>query len=396
VSYVTPTQPFLRKGHPLNDGLVAAWLFSEGGGDTTRDLSGRSLHGTLENGPTWVTTEMGTAINVTSENTYVDLPDIPMTQAGSVAGWIRVNDWGSQSPWTAPILRAGSYYGLTFNFRDQGINFRIYDSEASYPSNVTQTTYTTTLGQWHHFVYIYAVGSVPVAYQDGRWLAQSLHGTLEGIDPTNSYNIWTKMFGAAFSSTYNVDCAYVALWNRVLTPAEIRKLAGLDGDPWEQWRPYPAISIRSPRALNLVTQKPYAQHRLVNAAGAHRTEKTVTFTGGSDPVTLFTVTGDVIVRIVPVVTSGVASSAGANVRLGITGNTDAMIADTPAADLDAGELWLDVSPDSEIESADSIRAYIISGGNDIVLTPDDTVDSGSIVFHCYWSPLSTDGKVEAA
>jgi len=59
-------------------------------------------------------------------------------------------------------------------------------------------------------------------------------------------------------------------------------------------------------------------------------------------------------------------------------------------------LWIDRSPTSVIEPEGARRDYIISGGDDIILTLDAQVDSGAITFYCYWSALSTGASVVAA
>lgn len=41
--------PLLEVGHPLAQGLVLAWLFTEGGGVSVRDASGNGNHGVLTN-----------------------------------------------------------------------------------------------------------------------------------------------------------------------------------------------------------------------------------------------------------------------------------------------------------------------------------------------------------
>jgi len=137
--------------------------------------------------------------------------------------------------------------------------------------------------------------------------------------------------------------------------------------------------------------------KFVEPLGINRSEKTVTFsdTGGGS-IILFNVTGDVIVRIIPVcVEDIVADSTAPNIKLE-TENNDVMIADTVAEDLVARKLWLNTSPDNEIEPVSNIQSYIITDGNDIVLTLDVQIDSGGIVFYCFWSPLSTNGHVESA
>jgi len=134
--------------------------------------------------------------------------------------------------------------------------------------------------------------------------------------------------------------------------------------------------------------------RLTEALGMHRLEKTVTFSNtGPDAIGLFVVTGDVIVRIIPICKGDIQAGGTPNIRLGIIGADDAMISDTVATDLEANEIWTDVSPDSEIEPVDSIRSYIISNGNGVILTLDAEITSGQIVFYCFWSPLSTNGEV---
>jgi hypothetical protein len=124
--------------------------------------------------------------------------------------------------------------------------------------------------------------------------------------------------------------------------------------------------------------------------------KTVTFDNDANPISLFTVTGDVVVKIIAVCTTNVASGAAGNVEVGIAADPDAIIATTVATALDAREIWHDNSPDAEIEAYSTTREYIITDGNDIILTPSAQIDSGVLVFYCDWTPLSTDGAVVAA
>ena len=124
--------------------------------------------------------------------------------------------------------------------------------------------------------------------------------------------------------------------------------------------------------------------------------KALTFSNDTGTFNLFTVTGDVIVQIVPVVTTDVASAAVANIRLGSVGNTNAMIVDSVSTDLVARGIWVDQTPDNEIEPLDRIRSYIVTDGNDIILTSDAQVDTGAITFYCYWSPLSSGATVVVA
>ena len=125
--------------------------------------------------------------------------------------------------------------------------------------------------------------------------------------------------------------------------------------------------------------------------------KTVTFSNTTGTVSLFTVTGDVIIRILATCGTDVASAAAANIELGVTGDTDALIASTLSTDLAAREVWSDASPNSEIEALDSaLLDYFVTDGNDVILTLSDQVDSGVLEFVCWWIPVSTTGVVVAA
>ena len=131
----------------------------------------------------------------------------------------------------------------------------------------------------------------------------------------------------------------------------------------------------------------------VEALGKNSLIQDITFANSSGTVSVFTVTGDVLLRIIAVVTTDVVPDTTANIRLGVIGNTDAMMLDTVSTTLDARYIWNDSFASREIEPADSIRSYIISDGNDVVLTLSAQVNSGVIRFYGFWTPLSGDGKV---
>lgn len=130
--------------------------------------------------------------------------------------------------------------------------------------------------------------------------------------------------------------------------------------------------------------------------GQNKVTKALTFSNDTGAVNLFTVTGDVRVNVIAICKTNLASAAAANMELGITGLTNAMLSSTLATDLDAAEFWNDQSPTDDIQAKDRVRGYDISGGADIILTLDAQVDSGAITFYCYWTPHSSDGNVVAA
>lgn len=117
--------------------------------------------------------------------------------------------------------------------------------------------------------------------------------------------------------------------------------------------------------------------------------------GTSDPLKLFTVTGDVLVRIVGVCTTLLAGAT-ATVSVGVAGNVAGLIALTTATDLVANEIWNDSTP-TEVGAgllSGVLGPYLVVEGLDIneyVATAD--VTSGQIYYICFWRKVSADGNV---
>lgn len=115
--------------------------------------------------------------------------------------------------------------------------------------------------------------------------------------------------------------------------------------------------------------------------------------GESDdsPITLFTVTGDVLVNVFAVCSENLAGAG--NIEVGIAGNTAALIAQTAAADIDSGEVWVDNAP-ATIEALPT--SYVLTGGTDIIETISADITDGTLTYYCIWRPLNSTGNVVAA
>lgn len=126
--------------------------------------------------------------------------------------------------------------------------------------------------------------------------------------------------------------------------------------------------------------------------------KSITYAAGTTGATgasdLFTVTGDVSVRLFAKCTADLTSGGAATIEAGITGNTAGLIALTTATGIDAGEIWLDTAA-ATIEALPAEQ--ILVGGTDIIQTiADATITGGVLTYYCLWTPLSEDGDVIAA
>ena len=120
--------------------------------------------------------------------------------------------------------------------------------------------------------------------------------------------------------------------------------------------------------------------------------------GTGDGAAIFTVTGNVIVRIIAVCTTNLTHVADATIEVGIEADPDVIIAttDLTVEEMTAKEIWHDATPDVEIEALSVRKEYIITDGNDILITVGvANVTAGVITFYCDWMPLSSDGLVTA-
>jgi len=115
---------------------------------------------------------------------------------------------------------------------------------------------------------------------------------------------------------------------------------------------------------------------------------------------LFTVTGDVLVRVGASVDVAVTSTSGTTtLEVGIAGNTAALCVQD-AVDNTAfaiGDSWSLISA-ADINGAQMADEWLLIGnGVDIILTGSvDDITAGDIDFYCQFIPLSADGAVVAA
>lgn len=117
------------------------------------------------------------------------------------------------------------------------------------------------------------------------------------------------------------------------------------------------------------------------------------FDGTGNPATLFTVTGDVLVRVFGVCTTLLAG-ASATLEVGVAGDTASLIAQTTATDIDANEVWVDAVPGFN-QSLPTTQ--IIAQGADIIQTVGTAnITAGVITYYCAWRPLSDASSVVVA
>jgi len=116
--------------------------------------------------------------------------------------------------------------------------------------------------------------------------------------------------------------------------------------------------------------------------------------GTSNPFTLFTVTGDVLVRIFGVCTTDLVGAG--TLEVGVTGNTAALIAQIAnATTLDINELYYGATHVLGVATLASVLGpYVIVNGLDIIETCGTAdITAGQIYYICLWRPLTPGSTV---
>lgn len=112
---------------------------------------------------------------------------------------------------------------------------------------------------------------------------------------------------------------------------------------------------------------------------------------------LYTVTGDVRIRLLCICNSTVTSGGTPTIEVGISGSTASIIAQcADATGIAAGEIWHDANVDSSVEAYSVLSDFIVVNDNNILLTIGTAACTGGILeFNLWWEPLTTGSTVVA-
>jgi len=120
--------------------------------------------------------------------------------------------------------------------------------------------------------------------------------------------------------------------------------------------------------------------------------------GTSDPTTLFTVTGDVLVRMFAVCTTTIVGAG--TIEVGVTGNTAELLPQVSnASTIAAGEVWVDATVDDvrAVLMGDITASVVVTNGSDIIETVGTAnLTAGELYYVCMWKPLTPGSSVVAA
>lgn len=143
-----------------------------------------------------------------------------------------------------------------------------------------------------------------------------------------------------------------------------------------------------------------ASYAVVGGGLPFRTNKTVAFTGAAGlgaqgTVSLFTVTGEVVCKLMAKCTEDLAGAT-ATLEVGVSGNTAFLHGQETATNIDNGDV---VTSDAgtKVGGGLALNEYFIAGGADIIATVATAdITDGTLIYTLLWRPISDDGAVVAA
>ncbi len=137
-------EEIIREAGLPRGGAVLDMRFNEGGGDIARDLSMYENHGELVNGPEWVETDRGTALEFDGDDARVEVGDIEdgssldMGQRFSVSFWSKPFEEGTGLQGVASTGGVTDTWSVRNN--DGEMQFRVFGQETFTSSESVDTT----------------------------------------------------------------------------------------------------------------------------------------------------------------------------------------------------------------------------------------------------------------
>ena len=232
-SYLNGFAP--RDGEPLYPslwkGCVGAWNPGLGpSGLTLRDQSGFGNNGTLTNGPTWAASQGKYAMSFDGTDDYVPTRVIAATNEVTFAAWFSPRNVVSHQSICSDANSAGAIINFHMEVNPNGKLGMLWGSNPYFrPEGAT----LLVVGQWYH-------GAVIRSGSSGAWSYRiHLNGKVDasGTTATNPGAASTFTIGRPgeypFAQYINAFIDDVRIYNRALSPDEIRTLATRRGMAYE-------------------------------------------------------------------------------------------------------------------------------------------------------------------
>ena len=211
----------------VEGGLVGWWTFDEGSGVTAGDSSPSRIAGTLRNDPVWTSGKRRGALSFDGRDDFVELPkDARHYFQGpfSVAAWVNVavlpkSEFGMYV--VSDYATDASHSSFAIRVLPTGAAQFFWQSEKEIPPHATSTGHLVP-GTWTHLAGVWD-GSMRTIYING--VPDGTNGEPQSR-PDNRGNVSIGRPGAFNGLYFNGRIDDVRIYNRALSTAEVRSLAG--------------------------------------------------------------------------------------------------------------------------------------------------------------------------
>lgn len=207
---------------PLDDGMVAHWLFNDGAGNRLTDTSGYDNHGTLTNGPAWVAGRRGGALSFDGTDDHVlSANNIGLSGnlTATMSAWIYVTGTKSlQSIVAFGGNGAGTVMSLFLNIN--GADTGRLSSEFNGGNSVATADGAIQKNQWYHVAVTKVASTIPKIYITG--VEQTVSGSFSIPNITDSQVYIGKYTDSEHRFQGLIDD--VRIHNRALSAAEVAEL----------------------------------------------------------------------------------------------------------------------------------------------------------------------------
>lgn len=208
----------------LNSGLAGYWKLDEGTGTSAVDSSINGNTGTLTNGPTWTTGQIGSAVDFEGNYITASIPSLGTTYTASA--WIKSDSVTGNSIFFSHRSTSDiSPVAFQLDHTDADIRFVVRDDAG----NIATATYTAALsiGQWTHVVGVRS-GNTITLYVNG--IAATAASASFGTLTPNSMNIGAAAVGSVTRSHFfNGAVDEPRVYSRVLSVDEVAQLYRYSG-----------------------------------------------------------------------------------------------------------------------------------------------------------------------
>ena len=229
-------------------GLVAAYSFDEGTGNSVADLSGNNINGTVV-GATWVANGMyGNALAFNGISSYVDLGNrtaLQLTGSMTIEAWVKTT--GNPADDGQIVAKSDPCGWQLKTSPDTGPH--TFGVSVSRTASAKAQRYSTTiraLNTWYHVAGVYDSASQTLStYVNGSLDNGTLHGTVSASQFNRNVNV--NIGRRAGGYYFNGVIDEVRIYNRALSQAEIQTdmATPINGASLPDTTP-PTVSIAAP------------------------------------------------------------------------------------------------------------------------------------------------------